>query len=111
MAEPHTEENRATGRRIAAARRTAHLTQAELASRIGWPRDTLINIEHGRRPITVERLIHVAAALELPPATLLISDTRAAHLVARLLSGTEELRDQVAFFLDSLEATEMAESH
>src|SRR5690349_14683314 len=100
MAETHTAENRAAGRRIAEARRAAHLTQAELASRIGWPRDTLINIEHGRRPITVERLIQVAAALGLPPATLLIDDPRAAHLVVRLLSGTQELRDQVAFFLD-----------
>jgi transcriptional regulator with XRE-family HTH domain len=34
---------RAIGRRIAEARRKAGLTQAQLAERLGWSRDPLIN--------------------------------------------------------------------
>ena len=98
------------GRRIAEARRTARLTQAELAARVGWPRDTLINVEHGRRPITVERLVQIAAALNVPPATLLVDDEQIARLIGRLIRGTDELRSQVAFFLDSLEAAEIPDT-
>lgn len=107
MDEPHDATTRGVGQRIAAARRAARLTQAELAARAGWPRDTLINVEHGRRPITVERLAQVAAALGLPPALLLIDEAQTARLIGRLLAGSDELRGQVAFFLDSLEAAEV----
>ena len=107
MDEPHDVTTRSVGQRIAAARRAARLTQAELAARAGWPRDTLINVEHGRRPITIERLSQVSTALGIPPALLLIDDPRTAQLISRLLGGSDELRDQVAFFLDSLEAAEV----
>lgn len=110
MSETRDAATQAVGRRIAEARRTARLTQAELAARVGWPRDTLINVEHGRRPITVERLVQIAAALNTPTATLLVDDQQIARLIGRLINGTDELRGQVAFFLDSLEAAEVPES-
>ena len=108
MSETRDAATRTVGRRIAEARRTARLTQAELAAHVGWPRDTLINVEHGRRPITVERLVQIAAALGVSPATLLVDDEQTARLIGKLIGGTDELRGQVAFFLDSL-AAEMSE--
>lgn len=109
MSETRNAATRMVGRHIAEARRTARLTQAELAARVGWPRDTLINLEHGRRPITVERLVQIAAALDVSPATLLVDDKQIAQLIAQLIGGTDELRDQVAFFLNSLAAAEIPE--
>ena len=94
--------NRTVGRRIAAARRAAGLTQAELAARLDWPRDTLIHYEHGRRAIAVDRLAVIAAALNLPPATLLMDDDTLAHLFTQL-SHDPYLPKQVLFFLSTLE--------
>lgn len=93
---------RQIGRRIAAARRAAGLTQAELAQRLDWPRDTLIHYEHGRRALSIERLLAIAHALTLHPASLLIADERLAALVQRVLSDAE-IQAQVDFFLSTLD--------
>lgn len=90
------------GRRIAAARRAGGLTQAALACRLGWPRDTLVHYEHGRRSLSIDRLAAIAAALGCEPATLLITDTALARIVERL-SRDASLLQQVTFFLHSLE--------
>jgi transcriptional regulator with XRE-family HTH domain len=97
------EHARALGRRVAAARRAANLTQVELAAKLNWPSDTLINYENGRRSLSLERLIAIANALELPPAALLLDDPGLARLLTRLISDTE-LRAQVEFFLNALDA-------
>ena len=93
---------RVIGRRIAEARRKAGLTQAQLAERLGWSRDALINYEHGRRTLAVERLIAIAEALDVPAATLLIEDASQALLVRRLLTEPD-LHAQVRFFLSTLD--------
>ena len=93
---------RAVGRRIAAERRAAGLTQAQLAQRLGWPRDTLIHYEHGRRALTVARLAAIGAALAVPPAAFLADEDAAARLIRRLLDDPH-LRQQVDFFLATLE--------
>lgn len=93
---------RRVGRRIAAARQAAQLTQEQLAQRLGWPRDTLIHYEHGRRALAVERLAAIGAALDLPPAALLIDDPSFAALIGRL-AAAPELRSQVQFFLSTLD--------
>jgi len=90
--------NRTVGRRIAAVRRAAGLTQAELTARLDWPRDTLIHYEQGRRAIAVDRLAVIAAALSLPPATLLMDDDMLAQLFTQL-SHDPYLPEQVLFFL------------
>ncbi len=90
------------GRRIAMARQAAGLTQGALADRLGWPRDTLIHFEYGRRSLSIDRLMAIASALDCEPATLLIADTALAHIVERL-SRDASLLQQVAFFLQSLE--------
>lgn len=96
---------RAVGRRIAAARRSAGLTQAELAAQLDWPRDTLIHYEHGRRAIAVDRLAAIAAALNIPPATFLMGDDTLARLFTQL-SRDPHLPKQVLFFLSTLEMHE-----
>jgi len=103
MPELSKQVTQAVGRRIAAARRQAGLTHAELAARLGWPRDTLIHYEHGRRAITVDRLAAIAVALDLPPASLLIDDAALSRLITRLLRE-RELQAQVQFFLNTLES-------
>ncbi len=90
------------GRRIAAARQAVGLTQAALADRLGWPRDTLIHYEHGRRSLSVDRLAAIATALGCQPATLLIADPLLATIVDRLAHDASLLQ-QVAFFLRSLD--------
>jgi transcriptional regulator with XRE-family HTH domain len=95
---------RAIGRRIAAARLAAGLTQRELAERMGWPRFSLINLELGRRGTTTDKLDAVAAALEVPPAMFLIDDPTLASVLKRLAQEPEAVAD-VQFFLDAREDT------
>ena len=94
---------RVLGRRIATARRAANLTQVELAAKLDWPSDTLINYENGRRALTVDRLIALALALDLHPAGLLLDNPSLARLVTRLTRDAE-LQKQVEFFLNALDA-------
>ena len=93
---------RAVGQRIARLRRSAHLTHAQLADRLGWPRDTLIHYEHGRRALSVDRLAAIAEALDVHPAVLVTTDEAFAAIVQRLASDPG-IRTQVQFFLDTLE--------
>jgi transcriptional regulator with XRE-family HTH domain len=93
---------RMVGQRIAAQRRAAHLTHAQLADRLGWPRDTLIHYEHGRRALSVDRLAEIAAALQVHPAVLVTGDDALATLVGRL-ADDPDARAQVQFFLLTLD--------
>lgn len=45
-------------------RRTAHLTQAELADKIGMPQSSLARIESGRANPTLKTLLKIADALQ-----------------------------------------------
>jgi len=101
MATQHT-QSRIVGQRIATARQQAGLSINDLAERIGWPRDTLVNYELGRRAITIERLQVLAAGLGVSPAVLLIDDARLAAVVTRLAQEPPQLA-HVQFFLDALQ--------
>ena len=94
--------SRQVGQRIAMLRHQQRLSSRELAQRLGWPRDTLVNFELGRRAITVERLEAIAQALNVSPASLLIDDARLRELIARL-HAEPGLVDQIRFFLDTLD--------
>jgi transcriptional regulator with XRE-family HTH domain len=96
------EQSRAVGQRIAAVRQRAGLSIRELADRIGWPRDTLVNYELGRRAITIEKLEQIAEALSVHPAMLLIEQEQLAALFARL-AASPSLLAHVRFFVDTLE--------
>lgn len=91
------------GERIRVLRRARGMSAQELADALGWPLDTLVNYEYGRRPIPLDRLSAVAETLALPPAALLIADTVTADLVVRLVADPS-LVHEVAFFLDALQA-------
>jgi transcriptional regulator with XRE-family HTH domain len=74
------------------------LSTRELAGRLGWPRDTLLNYEVGRRRITVEALVEIAAALHIPPAALLVDDATLAQILTDLSKSPAATAD-VAFYL------------
>jgi transcriptional regulator with XRE-family HTH domain len=94
-----TSLNHMVGRRIAAARRAARLTQAQLASRLDWPSHTLIHYENGRRPIAIDRIEQIAAALAIPPAVLLVENEQVA-VILRHLIGNATLPKHVLRFLE-----------
>jgi transcriptional regulator with XRE-family HTH domain len=96
-----TSLNHIVGRRIAAARRSARLTQAQLAAKLDWPRDTLIHYEHGRRAIAIDRIEQIATALSIPPAILLINDEILASVFSQI-ANDPYLPKQVLFFLATL---------
>lgn len=103
MSDPPQTIARAVGRRIAAARRAAGLTQAALAQQLRWPRDTLVNYEHGRRPLTLDRLAAIAAMLDLHPAALLIDDMALAQIFTRIVDD-REMQQQLRFFINRLDS-------
>jgi transcriptional regulator with XRE-family HTH domain len=57
---------RALGKRVRLLRRTAELTQDELAAAAGLSRSFVSLIEHGARGVDVVRLLRIAAVLGLP---------------------------------------------
>lgn len=90
------------GQRIAAAREERGLTQRGLAALLGWPHGTLANYEKGRRRLTLAQLAHIARALGRSPASFLVDSPTAAVLLERI-GGDEELSQQVAYFLSTLD--------
>lgn len=62
--------DRAVVATVSSSRKDMDLTQEELASRMGWSREVLSNIEQGRRAVTVSDLILIARALNIDPETL-----------------------------------------
>ncbi len=99
---PHLHaQSRVVGQRIAAARQRAGLSVRDLAERTGWPRDTLVNYELGRRAITIERLQVIADALGVPAALLLLENEHLAAVVGRLATDPA-LLSHVRFFLETL---------
>lgn len=96
------QHSREVGRRIATLRHQQRLSTRELAQRLGWPRDTLVNFELGRRALTVERLHAIAQALDVPPAALLVDDEWLRALLTRL-RAEPRLVDQLQFYLNTLD--------
>jgi transcriptional regulator with XRE-family HTH domain len=59
------------GARIRDERRKQHLTQDELASRVGLKRTSITNVERGRQKILVHTLVDIANSLGTSPARFL----------------------------------------
>jgi transcriptional regulator with XRE-family HTH domain len=68
------------GRKLAQARRAAGLSQEALARLVGVSKATISMIECGLRMPKVDLLVRLAAALSVPPETLLpdVPETRPA---------------------------------
>ena len=90
------------GRRIAQARRQARLTQAEVAERLGWTRDSYAHYEYGRRSPQLGRLAAIAATLGVPLAALVADDDDLAAVIMRI-AARRDLAGHVSFFLDTLD--------
>ena len=58
------------GERIKAARKLRSWTQATLATRLGASVSAVSNLEHDRDPVSLEKMIRLAAALECDPHEL-----------------------------------------
>jgi transcriptional regulator with XRE-family HTH domain len=65
---------RAVGARIRELRVANGLSQESLALESGVSRDQLIQMEHGRRGLVVERLYDLADVLGVPASELLVDD-------------------------------------
>ena len=61
----------AFGKQLRGARRTARLSQEDIARRVGLTRSSIANIELGRQRIALHMLYALAGALDVPPQTLL----------------------------------------
>lgn len=59
-----------TGHLIRDARRGKGIRQRQLAALVGVRQNTIHQWESGKRPISLDRLMRVAAALGVSPATL-----------------------------------------
>lgn len=66
--EPHLD--RIIGRRLAATRKSRHLTLDELSALSGIPADELADFENGEIPIAMGRVRLIAATLDLSPMEL-----------------------------------------
>ncbi|WP_371612863.1 helix-turn-helix transcriptional regulator [Streptomyces clavifer] len=64
------ERRRLLGQRLGAARRTASLSQDQLADRVGVERRTIQRYESGERDPRYTDLLLIAAALDIPLADL-----------------------------------------
>ena len=66
--------NERVGQRIAAARKVARLSQADLAASLSMSRRHLSGLEHGQHSGTIETLSRIAHALGVPIAALVGED-------------------------------------
>jgi transcriptional regulator with XRE-family HTH domain len=72
-----TEDYRALIQTVVEARKSAKLTQAELAGRLGKPQSYVSKVESGERRLDVVELTALAEALGTDPAGLLAAFLRA----------------------------------
>jgi len=79
------------GYQLKMARRSAGLTQGELASRIGISRASLTNMERGAQRVALHQVVELAAALGLEPARLIPQKTsqRSGRLVQAMREAGE----------------------
>ncbi|MEI7771911.1 MAG: helix-turn-helix transcriptional regulator [Chloroflexales bacterium] len=103
MTTPPSSLREIVGRRIRDVRRLRGMSAAVLAKALGWPTETLINFEYGRRPLSLDRLEVIAHTLDVSPLALLVADADTADTVAQIATDIE-LVGEVRFFLNALAA-------
>ncbi|SRR5712691_1805416 len=90
------------GARIRDERRKQHLTQDELASRVGLKRTSITNVERGRQKLLVHTLVEIANCLGTSPARFLAAfDTKAPLMLPDNLPAS--VRNWIVHSVDSLE--------
>src|SRR5438128_7842656 len=71
MASPQGPFYETLGQRLREARRSARLTQGDLARAVGISRTSITNIETGRQPLYVHVLVRIAEILGTSPTDLM----------------------------------------
>jgi transcriptional regulator with XRE-family HTH domain len=56
---------------LAGTRRDLDVSQQELATRLGWTRNMIANLESGRRSLRLSDFLLIASALKINPEALL----------------------------------------
>lgn len=69
--DPYLPRRRAIGQKVREARLRANLTQETVALRLGIDRPSVVEIEAGRRNMTINTLLGVADAIGVPVADLI----------------------------------------
>jgi Zn-dependent peptidase ImmA (M78 family)/transcriptional regulator with XRE-family HTH domain len=87
------------GERIAAARKRAQLTQAQLAGALGLARTTVVAMEKGERAASSEELLKLAAALSIELNDLLREHVVLAQVSPRFRAGGAEVDAVIARLL------------
>jgi transcriptional regulator with XRE-family HTH domain len=87
--------DRVAGELIVEIRRTAGLSQAELARRCGVPRSVLSAYEHGRRQPSVSALARIARAAGMELEVSCLSDEAALDRAGRVLIDVLGLADRM----------------
>lgn len=70
-----TTQRQEIGNRIRTARMHANLTQEGLAELVGVERRTIVRIELGLTSPPLDRILHIARALNVPPSGLMPDGT------------------------------------
>ena len=73
-------EARAIGRRLALARETARLSQAQVAASLGIPQSMVAKLELGNRQLRFSEGLELARLFGVQPTDLLPDDTRTPEL-------------------------------
>lgn len=63
------EENIRIGKRIAALRRSVHLTQVEVAAYLGKPQSYVSKIESGERSVHLSEVMQLSSSLDQSPSS------------------------------------------
>ena len=71
-----TEQYKAVGAALAAARRRARLTQQELARRVGKPQSFVSEYERGQRRVDIIEFILITRTLDTDPLSVLAEIVR-----------------------------------
>ena len=66
----------AFGRRLLAIRLTKAMTQEVLAGKVGLDRSYVGSVERGERNVSLENIVRLAIALDVPPSELMTFDHR-----------------------------------
>lgn len=79
------------GRALRQCRKGAHLTQDDLATRVGLGRTSVTNIEQGRQHVPLHMLFELATAVGVEPAALLPKKQAEAPLSEAVQTALEQL--------------------
>lgn len=82
------------GERLRQARQRRHMTQRQLADRVGLSRASIANIEVGRQKVLLHQVYNIAAALSVDLDALLPEETMATDVERVIADLPDVSRDE-----------------